>query len=80
MEEGSHNPEDVVNEANEKFANNDLAGAQMVYQSALLEWVDDASFGESNPVIVKHISDGVAKLWIEFVKLLRKANMVRRNG
>ena len=76
MSHETHNPDKIVQEANEKFTNNDLSGAQMLYQTALLEWVDDASFGASDPETVKHIAEGVAKLWIEFANLNCKANMV----
>ena len=72
----SHNPETIIQQANEKYNNNDLEGAQMVYQSALLEWQDDASFGVSDPATVQHISEGIATLWIEFANLNRKAEMV----
>ncbi len=75
MADDQHNPQVVIQEANEKFENNDIQGAQMVYQTALLTWPDDASFGD-DPVIVKHISEGVATLWIEYASLNARANLV----
>ena len=71
----THDPETVIQEANIKFVADDLQGAQMAYQSALLTWVDDATFG--SPSQKQHISSAIATLWIAYADLNRRANMFK---
>mmetsp|Transcript_25885 Transcript_25885/g.31905 ORF Transcript_25885/g.31905 Transcript_25885/m.31905 type:complete len:555 (-) Transcript_25885:55-1719(-) len=58
-EESSHNPQTIIAQANEKLAENDLESAQMMYRSALLDWVDDAREMERNSTSSdSNINDG----------------------
>lgn len=47
----------------------------MVYQTALLDWVDDATFG--SPDKKQELSEAIATLWVEYANLNRKANLVK---
>jgi hypothetical protein len=69
--EDSHqyDPEIIIEEANEKYNNNDFDGALNVYLAKIFEWVDDYSFGASDP----KIKEGTARLWIESANLQRLA-------
>eukprot|EP00979_Chaetoceros_neogracilis_P008691 scaffold1931_cov281-Chaetoceros_neogracile.AAC.2 len=71
----THDASSVIQEANVKFDADDLQGAQMVYQSALLTWVDDATFG--SPSQKQQITSAVATLWIAYADLNRRANMFK---
>ncbi len=77
-----YNPNTIINEANESFHNNDISNAQMTYQCALLDWVDDAREMMNNNsgggvVDMKYLRDAIVLLWIEYAQLNQKANMVR---
>lgn len=83
-----YNPNTIINEANESFLKNDIANAQMTYQCALLDWVDDAREMMNNNeadnnnssggvVDMKYLRDAIVLLWIEYAQLNQKANMVR---
>lgn len=72
-----YDPNVIIQEANEKFAQSELENAQMAYQSALLDWVDDAREMENSGKDITALRDSIATLWIEYAKLNRKANMVR---
>jgi len=71
----THDAYTVIQEANAKFDADDLQGAQMVYQSALLTWVDDATFG--SPSQKQQISSAIATVWIAYADLNRRANMFK---
>ena len=75
----SHNPATIVEEAYQKFNKGDLSGAQMAYQSAIFEWVDEVTFGASDrsPETLAHIAAGVAELWIQFAHLNKKAKQFK---
>lgn len=65
-----YDPEAIIEEANEKYNNNDFDGAINVYLAKIFEWVDDYSFGgASDPKII----EGTARLWIESANLQRLA-------
>jgi hypothetical protein len=82
-EEQQYDTNAIIQQANEKFAQNELEAAQMIYQSALLDWVDDAremennDAGGDNSKEISVLKDSIALLWIEYANLNRKANMVR---
>lgn len=69
----THNPDKIIQEANVKFESGDLSGAQMTYQSALLEWVDEAQFGSPS----QQLLDSIASLWISYASLNQKANQMK---
>ena len=47
----------------------------MVYQNALLEWVDDVTMGDMGEN-VEAVKGEVAKLWLAYANLNRKSNLV----
>lgn len=62
-----YDPEIIIEEANQKYNNNDFDGAMNVYLAKIFEWVDDYSFGASDP----KIKEGTGRLWIESANLQR---------
>ena len=70
-----HDPQMVIQNAEAKFSSKDMAGAQQIYQCALLDWVDDAREMESGPVKEKLRND-IATLWIAFANLNIRAKLV----
>lgn len=74
-DESTYDPNEIISNAESKFAMNDLSGAQMVYQTALLDWVDDATFG--SPDKKQELSKAIATLWVEYANLNRKANLFK---
>ena len=77
-ESNPYDPNTIIQNANEIYAQNNknLEEAQMCYQSALLDWVDDAREMENNGQDVTAMKDAIATLWIEYAKLNYNANMV----
>ena len=71
-----YNPISIINNANESYKNNNLEEAQMCYQSALLDWVDDAREMENSGQDISTMKDSITTLWIEYAKLNATANMV----
>lgn len=77
-ENNQYDPNTIIQNANEIYAQNNknLEEAQMCYQSALLDWVDDAREMENNGQDVSTMKDAIATLWIEYARLNSNANMV----
>jgi len=71
-----HDTDTVIREADAKFAAKDLEGARMVYQSALLDWVDDAREGSGGdaPDLLR---DKITTLWIAYANLNKRAKMFK---
>ena len=67
-----HDPRTVESSADIKYNLGDIDGAKMVYQQALLDWVDDAR--ESSSADTEGMKRAVADLWINFAALNRKAS------
>jgi len=67
-----HDPRTVESSADIKYNLGDIDGAKMVYQQALLDWVDDAR--ESSSANTEGMKRAVADLWIDFAALNRKSN------
>ena len=70
-----HDPQMVIQNAEVKFSSKDMAGAQQIYQCALLDWVDDAREMEGGPAKEKLRND-IATLWISFANLNIRAKLV----
>jgi len=71
------NPQLIINQANEQVKENDVAGAQMTYQSALLDWVDDIrelSASTESAESLFRMNEAVATLWIEYAKLVQRGH------
>eukprot|EP00566_Odontella_aurita_P025568 CAMPEP_0113552420 /NCGR_PEP_ID=MMETSP0015_2-20120614/15057_1 /TAXON_ID=2838 /ORGANISM="Odontella" /LENGTH=112 /DNA_ID=CAMNT_0000453395 /DNA_START=277 /DNA_END=613 /DNA_ORIENTATION=+ /assembly_acc=CAM_ASM_000160 len=73
-----HDTDSVIKEADAKFAAKNLDGARIIYQSALLDWVDDAREGSGGeaPDLLK---DKITTLWIAYANLNKRAKMVSRS-
>lgn len=67
-----YNPNQVIAEANEKLTSGDYAGGQFLFQSALLQWTDDAR-EDSN------IDNGeaIATLWLAYTQYLIQGNQFK---
>ena len=66
MASSSYDPNQIIQAAQEKAASNDFAGGQMVFQSALLDWVDDAR--ETTAGNADTIQEAVATLWLAYAQ------------
>ena len=65
----SYDPNAVIQAANEKLARGgDIEAASLVFQSALLEWSDDAREGGQNGVDVETLTEAIATLWIAYAQ------------
>ncbi len=72
-----YDPNQIIQQANESYTTNQkLEEAQMIYQSALLDWVDDATEMENSGRDVRAMKEAIATLWIEYAKLNAKVKMV----
>lgn len=74
----TYDPNVIIKAADEKLANNDLEGGTMLFQSALLDWVDDAreqvttSGGDA-----EQMREAIATLWISYAHYLQKAKQFK---
>eukprot|EP00957_Ditylum_brightwellii_P130226 9934210-Ditylum_brightwellii.AAC.1 len=73
MTDTNYDPNEIVQAADTKYEAGDLSGAQKLFKSALLEWVDDAQFGGSADD--DGMQKAISELWIAYAKLNRKAKM-----
>lgn len=70
----AYDPNTIIRAAEEKRKQNDINGAQMVYQAALLNWVDAArEGGVSDPDSVR---EAISTLWLAFAHFNSSTNMV----
>ncbi|GAX13247.1 hypothetical protein FisN_17Hh184 [Fistulifera solaris] len=72
----SYDPNVIIQAADEKLVNGDFEGGQMMFQSALLTWVDDAREGV-NQVDPETIREAVASLWLAYAAFLTKAKQFK---
>jgi hypothetical protein len=74
MNDDNFDPSVIIRAADEKRKTNDINGAQMIFMSALLDWVDSAREGQvSNP---DQVREAIATLWIAYAHFNQSANMV----
>lgn len=67
-------PTIIIRAADDKRKNNDLNGAQMIFMSALLDWVDSAREGQvNNP---DQVREAIATLWIAYAHFNQSTNLV----
>ena len=59
----------IIRDADAKAASGDLASAQTAYQAALLDWVDDAQFGDAGATDTDITREKIASLWIAYANL-----------
>ena len=70
-----YSPSRIIDEASKKVSEGDLQGAEMLYQEALLDWVDDAREGNdaNNPDKMKN---AIAELWCGYATYFFKLKKV----
>jgi len=74
MNDDNYDPNMIIQAAEEKRKQNDLSGAQMVYMSALLDWVDAAREGGVRDP--EQVREAIATLWLAYAHFNQSANMV----
>lgn len=73
----SYDPNIIIRAANDKLATGDLAGGQTLFQSALLNWVDDAREGASGIMDRDSLQEAIATLWIAYAQFLMGAKQFK---
>eukprot|EP00970_Alexandrium_tamarense_P003574 scaffold559_cov190-Alexandrium_tamarense.AAC.69 len=68
-----YNSRSIIAAAEAKLASSGIGAAQNVYQSALLDWVDDATMGDT--VDLESVRGEVANLWLAYAGLNRRSNL-----
>lgn len=70
-------PSSIINAANAKVPE-DIPGAEMIFQGALLEWVDIATeSGQEGSDAYQIMKDAVVDLWIGYADFYRNLKKVR---
>jgi tetratricopeptide (TPR) repeat protein len=72
MSSNKYNPNKVITEANEKLTSGDYSGGQFLFQSALLQWTDDAR--EDRTV---DNGEAMATLWLAYTQYLIQGNQFK---
>lgn len=71
----SYDPNIIIRAANDKLALNDLNAGQTLFQTALLNWVDDAREGaDVDPDALK---EAIATLWVAYAHFLVRAKQFK---
>ena len=70
-----YNSQTIIDAAEAKLQDDGVNAAQIVFQSALLDWVDDVTMGDMGSNI-DAIREEIANLWMVYAKLNRKSNLV----
>ena len=74
----TYDPNIVIKAADDKLGADDLEGGKLLFQSALLNWVDDAQFAASNPSVDgDSLREAIATLWIAYAHYLQKAKQFK---
>jgi len=60
-----YDPTTIIRAAEDKRLKGDLSGAEMMFQSALLEWNDDAREGAVDP---EYLREAIANLWVSYAE------------
>ena len=71
----SYDPNAIISAADARLASGDLEGGQLVFQSALLDWVDHAR--ESTGGGTEEMRDAIVSLWLAYAHFLRKAKQFK---
>lgn len=72
----SYDPNIIIRAAHDKLAGGDLAGGQTLFQSALLNWIDDAR-ESSVGADAERLKEAVATLWIAYAQFLMGAKQFK---
>lgn len=70
----NYDPNIIIKAANDKFAAGDLEGGQTLFQSALLNWVDDA---RELTLDQEQMKEAIATLWVAYAHFLRQAKQFK---
>ena len=77
MDEGppQYNFQTIIDASNVKLQEEGISAAQTVFQSALLDWVDDVTMGDMGD---KYgcVRDEISKLWLAYASFNRRSNLV----
>lgn len=76
-QEENFDPNTIIQAAEEKRRQNDISGAEMMYKSALLDWVDAAREGGVRDP--EQAREAIATLWLAYAQFNQSNNMVRRS-
>ena len=71
-----YNSQSIINTAEETLQTSGVNAAQTVYKSALLDWVDDVTMGDS--VDKESVRGEIANLWLAYANLNRRSNLVSK--
>ena len=71
-----YNSQSIINTADETLRTNGVNAAQTVYKSALLDWVDDVTMGDT--IDKESVKGEIANLWLAYAALNKRSNLVSR--
>lgn len=74
-----HDAQSIITEAETTLSTTGLSAAQNVFKSAILDWVDDVTMGDvdmEGEASDTGVKEEVAKLWLGYAMLNRRANLV----
>lgn len=71
----SYDPNIIIRAAHDKLTTGDLAGGQTLFQSALLNWVDDAR--EGSTMDADSLKEAIATLWVAYAQFLMNAKQYK---
>ncbi len=74
MDPSKYDPNAIMLAAEAKREQQDLHGAHMMFESALLDWADDAREGSIDPDQMK---EAIATLWLGYADFHKTSKMVR---
>jgi hypothetical protein len=69
-----YNSQYIIDAAEETLQTSGINAAQTVYKSALLDWVDDVTMGDT--VDKDSVRGEIANLWLAYANLNRRSNLV----
>ncbi|KAK1741694.1 hypothetical protein QTG54_007267 [Skeletonema marinoi] len=70
-----YNSQSIINTAEETLQTSGVSAAQTVYKSALLEWVDDVTMGDT--IDKESVKGEIANLWLAYADLNRRSNLFK---
>ena len=69
-----YNSQSIIHTAEETLQTSGVNAAQTVYKSALLDWVDDVTMGDT--IEKETVKGEIANLWLAYADLNRRTNLV----
>mmetsp|Transcript_40037 Transcript_40037/g.85242 ORF Transcript_40037/g.85242 Transcript_40037/m.85242 type:complete len:82 (+) Transcript_40037:306-551(+) len=70
-----YNSHTVIDAAEVKLQQEGINAAQTVFQSALLDWVDDVTMGDMGDAL-DSVRGQIVNLWLAYANLNRRSNLV----